>query len=62
MIIQQNLIKIGDRVIIDDKEWKVAEIKENLVTLYHENVEGSGQTILMSPAEVKDILSSKQYL
>ncbi|SVB87999.1 uncharacterized protein METZ01_LOCUS240853, partial [marine metagenome] len=58
MIIQQKLIKIGDRVIIDDKEWKVAEIKENLVTLYHENVEGSGQTILMSPAEVKDILSS----
>ena len=62
MIIQQKLIKIGDRVIIDDKEWKVAGIKENLVTLYHENIDGSGQTILMSPAEVKDILSSKQYL
>ena len=56
------MIKIGDRVIINDKEWKVAEIKENLATLYHENIDGSGQTILMSPAEVKDILSSKQYL
>ena len=62
IIIQQKLIKIGDRVIIDDKEWKVAEIKENLATLYHENIDGSGQTILRSPAEVKDILSSKQYL
>ena len=43
-------------------EWKIAEIKGHMIILYHENVDGSGQTILKSVAEVKNLLSSQQYL
>ena len=61
-IIHQEIVKVGDRVIIDNMEWKIAEIKGHMIILYHEDVDGSGQTILKSVAEVKNLLSSQRYL
>ena len=61
-IIHQEIVKVGDRVIIDNMAWKIAEIKGHMIILYHEDVDGSGQTILKSVAEVKNLLSSQQYL
>ena len=58
-IIHQKIVKVGDRVIIDNIEWKIAEIKGHMIILYHKDVDGSGQTILKSVAEVKNLLSSK---
>ena len=45
------LIKIGDRVLIDDQEWKVAEIISDTVVLYRESISGKSQTI-QEPVEV----------
>ena len=61
-IIHQEIVKVGDRVIIDNMEGKIAEIKGHMIILYHEDVDGSGQTILKSVAEVKNLLSSQRYL
>ena len=47
------LIKIGDRVLIDDQEWKVAEIIDDTVTLYREGVGGMSHTIHM-PVEAAE--------
>ena len=32
------LIKIGERVFIDDVEWKAAEVIDDIVTLYREGI------------------------
>lgn len=50
------LIKIGDRILIDDEEWKVAEIINNTVTLYREGVGGMSHTIQMPVEEAKSLL------
>ena len=39
------LIKIGERVFIDDVEWKAAEVIDDIVTLYREAVGGESHTI-----------------
>jgi len=51
-------VQIGDRIIIDEVEWKVAEIQENEVTLYHEGVAGNSHTMKKTIDEVKLLLSS----
>ncbi len=50
------LIKIGDRILIDDQEWKVAEITDDEVTLYREGVGGLSHTIHMPVKDVESLL------
>lgn len=50
-------VKIGDRVIIDDKEWKVAEIHQNDVTLYREGIDGISHTLHKSINEIELMIS-----
>ena len=44
-------VQVGDRIIFDDQEWKVAEIISDTVVLYRESVSGKSQTI-QEPVEV----------
>ena len=44
-------VQVGDRIILDDQEWKVAEIISDTVVLYRESVSGKSQTI-HEPVEV----------
>ena len=44
-------VQVGDQIILDDQEWKVAEIISDTVVLYKENVSGKSQTI-QEPGEV----------
>ena len=44
-------VHISDRIILDDQEYKVAEIISDTVVLYRENVSGKSQTI-QKPADV----------
>ena len=44
-------VQVGDRIILDDQEWKVAEIIFDTVVLYRESVSGKSQTI-QEPVEV----------
>ena len=53
------LIKVGERVFIDDVEWKVAEVIDYIVTLYREAVGGESQTIQKTIKEVKSLLVKK---
>jgi hypothetical protein len=53
------LIKIGERVFIDDIEWKAAEVIDDIVTLYREGIGGESHTIQKSVKEVKAFVSEK---
>ncbi|MBT3608448.1 MAG: hypothetical protein HN515_09380 [Candidatus Marinimicrobia bacterium] len=53
------LIKVGERVFIDDIEWKVAEVIDDIVTLYREAVGGESHTIQKTIEEVKSLLVKK---
>jgi len=53
------LVKIGERVFIDDVEWKVAEVIDDIVTLYREAVGGESHTIKKTIKEVKFLLLKK---
>ena len=44
-------VQVGDRIILDDQEWKVAEIISDTVVLYRESISGKSQTI-QEPVEV----------
>jgi hypothetical protein len=44
-------VQIGDRIILDDQEWKVAEIISDTIVLYRESVTGKSQT-RQKPVEV----------
>ena len=44
-------VQVGDRIILDDQKWKVAEIISDTVVLYRESVSGKSQTI-QEPVEV----------
>jgi hypothetical protein len=53
------LIKIGERVFIDDVEWKAAEVINNIVTLYREGIGGESHTIQKTVNEVKTLVFEK---
>ena len=53
------LIKIGERVFIDDVEWKAAEVIDDIVTLYREGIGGESLTIQKTVKEVKTLVSEK---
>jgi len=53
------LIKIGERVFIDDVEWKAAEVIDDIVTLYQEGIGGESHTIQKTVKEVKTLVSEK---
>jgi len=53
------LIKVGERVFIDDVEWKVAEVIDDIVTLYREGIGGESHTIHKIVKEVKSLLLEK---
>ena len=55
------LIKIGERVFIDDVEWKAAEVINDIVTLYREGIGGESHTIQKSVKEVKVFVSEKTW-
>ena len=38
-------VQVGDRIVLDDQEWKVGEIISDTVVLYRENVSGKSQTM-----------------
>ena len=44
-------VQVGDQIILNDQEWKVAEIISDTVVLYRESVSGKSQTI-QEPGEV----------
>ena len=46
-------VHVGDRIILDDQEWKVAEIISDTVVLYRESVSGKSLTIQEPPDVIK---------
>ena len=53
------LIKVGERVFIDDVEWKVAEVNDNIVTLYREGIGGESHTMQKTVKEVKTLVPER---
>ena len=53
------LIKVGERVFIDDVEWKVAEVNDNIVTLYREGIGGESHTMQKIVKEVKTLVPER---
>ena len=44
-------VQVGDQIILDDQEWKVAEIISDTVVLYRESISGKSLTI-QEPVDV----------
>ena len=54
-------VQVGDRIILDDQEWKVAEIISDTVVLYRESVSDKSQK-MQEPVEViKSHLKEQKY-
>ena len=52
-------VRIGDRIILEGLEWKVAEIKDEIVTLYREGVGGNSHTIKKVLMNIESILKQQ---
>ena len=52
-------VRIGDRIILEDLEWKVAEIKDEIVTLNREGVGGNSHTIKKPLMDIESILEQQ---
>ena len=50
---------VGERVFIDDIEWKVAEVIDDIATFYREAIGGESHTIQKTIKEVKSLLLKK---
>jgi len=59
LVKKEVLIKIGERVFIDDVEWKAAEVIDDIVTLYREGIGGESHTIQKTVNEVKTLVFEK---
>lgn len=57
---EKSLVKIRDRVLINDIEWRVAEINNATSTLYREGVGGNSHTIHKSLKEVENIIMEQR--
>ena len=53
-------VHVGDRIILDDQEWKVAEIISDTVVLYRESISGKSLTI-QEPLDVIKSHLQEQY-
>ena len=51
-----DLFQVGDRIFYKEYDWKVAEIKENYITLYRESVDGKSIIEEISIKELQEIL------
>ena len=54
-------VQVGDRIIFDDREWKVAEIISDTVVLYRESVSGKSQTMQEPVDVIKSHLQEQKY-
>ena len=54
-------VQIGDLIIFDDREWKVAEIISDTVVLYRESVSGKSQTMQELVEVIKSHLQEQKY-
>ena len=53
-------VQVGDRIILDDQEWKVAEIISDTVVLYRESISGESQTMQESVEVIKSHLQEQK--
>ena len=53
-------VQVGDRIILDDQLWKVAEIISDTVVLYRESISGKSLTI-QEPLDVIKSHLQEQY-
>ena len=54
-------VKVGDQIILDDQEWKVAEIISDTVVLYKESISGKSLTIQEPVDVIKSHLQEQKY-
>ena len=53
-------VQVGDQIILNDQEWKVAEIISDTVVLYRESVSGKSQTIQEPVDVIKSYLQEQK--
>ena len=51
-----DMFQVGDRVFYKEHDWKVAEIQENYITIYHDSVDGQSKTEKISIKELQEAL------
>ena len=48
--------QVGDSVFYKEHDWKIAELQEDYITLYHDSVDGQSKTEKISIKELQEAL------
>ncbi len=58
-ILQKHNLKIGDILIIEHTQWKIAEARNDIVLLYREGIDGSSRVQEVNEDELNEILQKQ---
>jgi len=55
-ILQKHNLKIGDILIIEHTQWSIADVRDDIVLLYREGIDGSSRVKELNDEELTAIL------
>lgn len=55
-ILQKHNLKIGDILIIDNTQWRIADVRNDIVFFYREGIDGSSRVKEVNEDELNEIL------
>ncbi len=58
-ILKKYELEIGDVLVIDHHEWRIAEVDDNKIILYREGIDGSSRIEELNEAELVAILKEQ---
>ena len=58
-ILQKHNLKIGDILIIANTQWRIADVRNDIVFLYREGIDGSSRVQEVNEDELNEILQKQ---
>jgi len=55
-ILKKHNLEIGDILIIENNQWKIADVRNDIVFFYREGIDGSSRVKEANDEELTDIL------
>ncbi|MCK5332005.1 MAG: hypothetical protein KAK01_11390 [Candidatus Marinimicrobia bacterium] len=58
-ILQKHNLKIGDILVIKNTQWKIADVRNDIVFFYREGIDGSSRVQEVNEDELNEILQKQ---
>ncbi len=55
-ILERHKLEIGNILVIENTQWRIADVREDIVFLYREGIDGSSRVKELDDEELTDIL------